>query len=303
MYEEFFDLRQLPFENTADPRFFYDSEQHREALAAIEYTIRLRKGIVLITGEIGSGKTTVGRKMLSRCGDQCTIAQIVHAHKDRAELIAHVIRSIGVNPPEEAGHARLLELLHNILIDFAQQRRPVVLFVDEAQNLSDQGLEELRLISNFDTNTVKLLQLVLVGQPELRDRIAQAHMMPLRQRIVLAKQLKAMSLRDTGAYIQHRITAASNTPEQPLACFDDQAVRAVYQNTGGIPRLINVVCDNALLMSYVRENTTVTADTVLAVIEDMLPSFGQPVTRPVSTRSDWTAPRVGTRSWDTSLTL
>ncbi|QDU72131.1 ExeA family protein [Mucisphaera calidilacus] len=303
MYEEFFRLRQLPFENTPDPRFFYDSEQHREALAAIEYTIRLRKGIVLVTGEIGSGKTTVGRKMLSRCGDQCTVAQIVHAHKDRADLIAHVIRAIGVEPPEGATHARLLEILHEVLIEHAQQRRPVVLFVDEAQNLSDSSLEELRLLSNFDTNTVKLLQLVLVGQPELRQRIAAPHMLPLRQRIVLAKQLKAMSRADTGAYIAHRLCAASLDPDHPVVDFDERAVNAVYENTGGTPRLINVVCDNALLMSYVRETTTVTADTVLAVIEDMLPSFGEPVVRPVSKRGEWTAPRMGTRSWDTSLTL
>ncbi|MEQ9459532.1 MAG: AAA family ATPase [Phycisphaeraceae bacterium] len=303
MYEDFFQFKQLPFENNPDPRFFYDSEQHREALAAIEYTIRLRKGIVLITGEIGSGKTTIGRTMLSRCGDQTTIAQIVHAHADRADLIAHVLRAIGVTPPEGASHARLLETLQDVLIEHARQRRPVVLFVDEAQNLTDQSLEELRLISNFDTNTIKLLQLVLVGQPELRDRIASPKLLALRQRIVLAKQLRAMNRRDTGAYIDHRIRAASLDPDQIFVEFDDSAKDEVFSYARGTPRLINVVCDNALLMSYVRESTRVSADIVRAVIDDMLPSFGEPVVRPVSARTEWTAPRVGTRSWDTSLTL
>ncbi|WP_428386472.1 ExeA family protein [Mucisphaera sp.] len=303
MYEEFFQFKQLPFENTPDPRFFYDSEQHREALAAIEYTIRLRKGIVLVTGDIGSGKTTVGRKMLARCGDQATIAQVVHAHTDRADLIAHVLRAIGVTPPAGAEHARLLEILHEVLIEHAQRRRPVVLFVDEAQNLTDEALEELRLISNFDTNTVKLLQLVLVGQPELRQRIAQPRMLALRQRIVLAKQLKPMSRVDTAAYIEHRLQAASIDPERVIPEFDAGAKDAIFQFSRGTPRLINVVSDNTLLMSFVRESTRVTADTVEAVIDDMLPSFGEPVVRPVSPRSEWTAPRVGTRSWDTSLTL
>lgn len=272
MYESFYNFEVLPFENTPDPRFFYASEQHREALAAIEYTIRMRKGIVLVTGQVGSGKTTVGRTMLHRCGDQATIVQLLHGHHSGEELTGHVLRTLGV-AADNADHAQMLERLGQYLRTQAQQDKPVVLFVDEAQTLSDEALEELRLISNFDTNTSKLLQLILVGQPELRQRVSQPRMSALRQRIVMAKQLHPLSIQDTAGYIGHRLRAASKNPKQLGVTFTVDSLQALYRFAKGTPRLINVVCDNCLLLGYVKRVRQINSQMVQRVVDDMVPSF------------------------------
>jgi len=278
MYHEYYNLELLPFENTPDPRFFFASEQHREALAAIEYTIRMRKGITLVTGAIGSGKTTIGRTMCERCADHATIVQLYHGHRGADELLTHLLRAINVKYGRKDDHARKLERLSNMLRKQAQQRRPLVLFVDEAQTLSDDALEELRLLTNFDLNTQKLLQLVLVGQPELRERIRSPRLLPLRQRIVMAKQLRPLNVNDTGQYIAHRLRAASRDKDNVQVHFTPEAVSEVYRHTGGVPRLINVVCDNCLLLSFVRESREVTPNMVRRVVDDMVPSFeGSPV--------------------------
>lgn len=274
MYDAFYNLHTMPFENTPDPRFFYASEQHREALAAVEYTIRLRKGIVLVTGDIGSGKTTVGRTMLQRCGKQATIVQLLHGHHTGFELIRHVLRCLQVAVHDTDDHAQMLEKLEAHLSEQARRNRPVVLFVDEAQTLSDEALEELRLISNFDTTTTKLLQLILVGQPELRDRIASPHLSALRQRIVMAKQLRPLTIHDTAGYIAHRIRAASRDRERPRLSFAGDAIQAIYGFTRGVPRLINVVSDNCLLVGFVKQCNRINASMVRQVLEDMVPSFG-----------------------------
>jgi len=273
MYHEFYNFELLPFENTPDPRFFFASEQHREALAAIEYTIRMRKGITQVTGAIGSGKTTIGRTMCERCADHATIVQLYHGHRGADELLTHLLRAIKVKYGRHDDHARKLERLANTLRAQSMQRKPLVLFVDEAQTLSDDALEELRLLTNFDLNTQKLLQLVLVGQPELRDRIGSPRLKPLRQRIVMAKQLHPLDQRATGEYIAHRLRAASRDKDNVQVAFSDDAVAAVFANTGGVPRLINVVCDNCLLLSFVREERQVTPNMVRRVVDDMVPSF------------------------------
>ncbi len=276
MYDSFYNLECLPFENTPDPRFFYASEQHREALAAIEYTIRMRKGIVLITGDIGSGKTTVGRTMLHRCGDRATILQLFHGHSSGPELLRHTLRNMNQTLTGNEDHAYLLERLNAILKEHASQGKPVVLFIDEAQTISDNALEELRLLSNFDTNTTKLLQLVLVGQPELRDRIGTPSFNALRQRIVMAKQLRPLNIQDTAGYIVHRIRAASRDKDNLRVSFCSDAIETLFKHTGGIPRLINIVCDNCLLLGFVKQIQRITVTMVKQVLDDMVPCFDTP---------------------------
>ena len=278
MYDQYYNFHTMPFENTPDPRFFYASEQHREALAAIEYTIRMRKGIVLVTGNVGSGKTTVGRTMIERCGKDATIVRLVHGHTKPSELVRHVLRALHVKTRESDDHARLLERLNNYLVEQAELARPVVLFIDEAQTLSTEALEELRLLSNFDTNTTKLLQLVLVGQPELRDRIAGPSLRALRQRIVMAKQIRPLSIHETAGYIAHRLKAASKNPAAVQVSFSGDAISAMYDMTRGTPRLINVVCDNCLLLAFVKEQRRITPAMVRQVLDDMVPSFDQDLT-------------------------
>jgi general secretion pathway protein A len=232
-----------------------------------------------VTGNIGSGKTTVGRTMLQRCSNDATIVRLVHGHRESSELIRHVLRSLHVKTRERDDHARLLERLEAYLHSQADANRPVVLFIDEAQTLSTEALEELRLISNFDTNTTKLLQLVLVGQPELRDHIASPKLSALRQRIVMAKQLRPLSIHDTANYIAHRLRAASNDPSHVTVSFSGEAISAMYDTTRGTPRLINVVCDNCLLLAFVKEQRRITPAMVRQVLEDMVPSFGAETTQ------------------------
>ncbi|MCC7147459.1 MAG: AAA family ATPase [Phycisphaeraceae bacterium] len=273
MYHDFYNFHTLPFENTPDPRFFFASEQHREALAAVEYSIRMRKGFVLITGAIGSGKTTVGRIMCQRCGSDAPIIHVGWGHQERDGLIRQILRHLGAPLRRSDDHAGMLDQLRQVLLQKLQQNQPIILFVDEAQTLSDDALEELRLLSNFDTSTDKLLQIVLVGQPELRDRLRTPRHAALRQRIVLAKQIQPLSLTDTHAYIEHRLQAASQNPHHPGVVFDAQAVHEIYGITAGTPRLINVVCDNCLLLGYVRECRLITPSIVRRVVQDMVPNF------------------------------
>ncbi|MEE9211263.1 MAG: AAA family ATPase [Phycisphaeraceae bacterium] len=280
MYQQFYNLDVLPFENTSDPRFFFSSEQHREAVAAIEYTIRMRKGIVLVTGDIGSGKTTVCRALSKQCKNTATVVQVLHGHVTGFELLRHIMCTLEVPIGKDDDHPCLLQRLCAHLTQQANQNRSVVLFVDEAQTLCDESLEELRLLTNFDTASQKLLQVVLIGQPELRERIRSHKFAALRQRIVLAKRLTPLNRRDTGDYIAHRIRVASIDPDSVHATFTPEAVQAVYDYTGGVPRLINVACDNCLLLGFVRETKQITPAIVKRVIDDMVPSFAT---------DDWTA--------------
>ncbi|NJL30290.1 MAG: AAA family ATPase [Phycisphaerales bacterium] len=205
MYHDFYKLQVLPFENTPDPRFFFASENHREALAAIEYVIRMRKGFALVTGDIGSGKTTVARTMIQNCSDKTHIIQVLHGHDTGQSLIKQIMRHLELAVEADDDHARMLEKLRQKLLDQLYQGRPVVLLVDEAQTLLDETLEELRLLSNFDTTAEKLVQIVLIGQPELRDRFRSSKLAELRQRVVLAKQLRPLSRQEVGDYIHHRL--------------------------------------------------------------------------------------------------
>jgi general secretion pathway protein A len=273
MYESYYQLVAAPFENTPDPRFFYASEQHNEALAAIEYTIRMRKGIVLITGQIGAGKTTVSRAMLRRCGDTATVIQLAHGHRTADELITHMLHRLGLSDATEGGHAQRLERLEQHLLHCAASGKPVVLFVDEAQTLSDAALEELRLISNFDTEQTKLLQLVLIGQPELRERLSQESLAPLRQRIIIARLLRPLNANDVKHYIAHRIRVASEDPEAVRVQFDAKAVERIAAFTGGVPRLINAICDHCLLLGMVQKTDTINRPMTERVIADMLPGL------------------------------
>ncbi|MEM9347112.1 MAG: AAA family ATPase [Planctomycetota bacterium] len=273
MYESYYHLATAPFENTPDPRFFFASEQHSEALAAIEYTIRMRKGIVLITGPIGAGKTTVSRAMLRRCGESSTVIQLAHGHRTADELITHMLHRLGLPDATNGSHAQRLERLEQHLLHCAASGKPVVLFVDEAQTLSDAALEELRLISNFDTEQTKLLQLVLIGQPELRERLSRESLAPLRQRIIIARMLRPLNASDVEHYIAHRVCVASEDPKDVRVRFDTKSIDRIAAFTGGVPRLINAICDHCLLLGMVQKTDTINRNMTERVIADMLPGL------------------------------
>ncbi len=276
MYESFYELGAAPFENTPDPRFFFESEQHREALAAVEYTIRMRKGFVVITGAVGTGKTTVGQTMRQRCGDGVRFVQITYGCQDRPELLRQIHRALRTPLRGNEDHAELIELLQAYLLQQLEQNRPVVLFIDEAQTFSDAALDELRLLSNLDTWTSKAVQIALVGQPELRERLRNATHAALRQRIVMAKTIEPLNHTDTSAYIHHRLAAASVDSNRPGVVFGSDAITAIYQYAGGLPRLINIACDNCLLMGFVQGARQIGAAIVHKVMAEMIPSFETP---------------------------
>jgi general secretion pathway protein A len=280
MYQDFYNLALPPFENTPDPRFFYASEHHREALAAIEYTIRMRKGFVLVTGQIGSGKTTVSRTVCRQCEGHARIVSVLHGHRTAGQLLRQVLASLGQDSRSFDDHGLLLQRLHGCLRRQIDAGQPVVLLVDEAQTLSDRALEELRLLSNFDTATDKLVQVVLVGHPELRSRISEPRHAALRQRIVLAKQLQGLTLQDTAAYIDHRLRVAAQ-PDRPCeVVFEPPALRSIYAFSAGMPRLINVVSDHCMLMGYVAGTRAITGTMARRAIEDMVPDLTMTIAEP-----------------------
>jgi type II secretory pathway predicted ATPase ExeA len=214
--------------------------------------------------------------MCERCADRARVITLLHGHHTGGEVLRQVLRELMVPIRRTDDHARLLELLRERLLCHANDARAIVLLADEAQTLSDRALEELRLLSNFDTSTRKLVQVVLVGQPELRQRIRNPRFDALRQRIVMAKQLQPLSLEDTADYINHRLRMASADPANVGAAFPAASVREIHRSTGGVPRLVNVACDNCLLLAMVRETREVVPAMVSQVMADMLPRFDEP---------------------------
>ncbi|MEX2212977.1 MAG: AAA family ATPase, partial [Phycisphaeraceae bacterium] len=186
-------------------------------------------------------------------------------------------------------HGRLMERLGGHLFDLARKQQPLVLLVDEAQTLADHALEELRLMSSFDTATQKLIQIVIVGQPELRERLQQPSLAPLRQRIVLAKHLRPLDLNETASYILHRLQVAATDPDRPRVAFNHQAIYRIYQISGGIPRMINAVCDNAMLLGYVNKQRIIDDSVINQVSRDMICDLNEPVESGVTAPLKFTA--------------
>lgn len=297
MYTDYFELQDLPFENTPDPRFFYGSEQHHEALAAIEYTIRLRKGFALITGDVGSGKTTVAHTMMHRCEAFAHVVQLVHGLRTASELLHQAFNALDTPFQPGEDDADLRFRLRATLQQHADAGRPVVLLIDEAQTLSDDALEELRLMSNFDTDTDKLVQVVLIGQPELRQHVM--NLPALRQRIAIAKQIKPLSLEASYHYIIHRLRSASADGKSVKVRFTAEAMSRLHTFAKGAPRMINFICDNCLVLLFAKgESHRITDAIVKQVIADLLPeaetktaAMPRIVTRPQAA-NEMTASRV-----------
>ncbi|NMG74133.1 ExeA family protein [Aromatoleum diolicum] len=247
MYNEYFGFSEAPFSIAPDPRYLFMSERHREALAHLLYGLRVDGGFVLLTGEVGTGKTTICRCLLEQVPDDCDIAFILNPKLDTVELLATLCDELHVPVPfGERSIKVLVDLINRHLLAANARGRKTVLIVDEAQNLSNEVLEQLRLLTNLETNQRKLLQIILLGQPELRERLAQPAMRQLAQRIVARYHLEPLSRPDVAAYINHRLSVAG--ARQPL--FPGPVIERVYRLSGGTPRLINVICDRALLGAY-----------------------------------------------------
>jgi general secretion pathway protein A len=248
MYLKFFGLNEKPFAITPDPRYLYLSERHAEALAHLLYGINEAGGFVQLTGEVGTGKTTIVRSLLAQAPKDAEIALILNPRMTAPEFLLTICEELGLDVPaaSRASLKDLVDVLSGYLLRAHAEGRRVVLVVDEAQNLSFEVLEQVRLLTNLETNTQKLLQIILIGQPELRELLARNELRQLAQRITGRYHLDPLSREETTAYVRHRLRVAGATSE----LFSPWALREVYRLSRGVPRIINVICDRALLGAY-----------------------------------------------------
>jgi len=275
MYTSFFGLSEKPFAITPDPRYLFLSERHAEALAHLAYGIQEAGGFIQLTGEVGTGKTMVVRSLLQQLPANCDMALILNPRITPAEFLLAICDELHVPVPERLTSSLkgLVDLLTRFLLDAHSRGRRVVVMVDEAQNLSPEVLEQVRLLTNLETATQKLLQIILVGQPELREVLGRSELRQLAQRITGRYHLEALSHAETLAYIRHRLRVAGATTD----LLTNGALREVYRLSGGIPRIINVLCDRALLGAFTREEHRVTGALVRQAAAEV---YGRPVMAP-----------------------
>jgi len=250
MYSDYFGLRQPPFSIAPDPRYLYMSQRHREALAHLVYGMQAGGGFVLLTGDIGSGKTTVCRCLLEQTPEQVQLAYIFNPKLDAVELLHSICEEFRVPLPDGAASVKaLIAPLNAFLLQAHAAGQRCVLIIDEAQNLAADVLEQLRLLTNLETREHKLLQIILIGQPELRDMLERPELEQLAQRVIARYHLQALELTDTRLYVQHRLTVAGLEGPSP---FSERALRRIHQLARGVPRRINLLCDRALLGAYAK---------------------------------------------------
>jgi general secretion pathway protein A len=249
MYEAFFGFREPPFSIAPDPRFLFLTQSHRDALAYLHYGIEQRKGFLVLSGEVGVGKTLVLRSLLGQLPDEVETAIVMNARLNFKQLLYMALIDYGLTP---AGRSKvdLLLTLQEYLLRLRDRRANAVLIIDEAQNLSEESMEEFRLLSNLEAANTKLIQIVLAGQPELRELLERPSLRQLRQRIPGIYDLLGLPPDALGEYIDFRTQVASEGQVRGL--FDDPAVAEIGRMTGGVPRLVNLVCDRALLVGYAR---------------------------------------------------
>lgn len=265
MYLELFKLHELPFRLTPDPQFLYLSKHHARAKAYMESTIWFTDGFVVITGEIGSGKTTLIETFLKELEKDVVVAQINQTQVTAVEFLQSVLAQFGFSP-FRMKKAELLSTLNDFLIEQYANGRRVLLIVDEAQNLSNKVLEEIRMLSGVETTKEKVLRIILAGQPELNDKLNSPGLVQLAQRIRLRFHLTALSKTDTAAYIQHRLEVAGS---QGRELFDPETYPLIYRYTGGIPRLVNTLCDTSMMSAFAQDRASVTVEDVKAAIEEL----------------------------------
>src|SRR5271170_6871263 len=254
MYKEFFGLRANPFNVNPDPRYLYLTRHTEEALACLTYGIQSRKGFVLLTGEVGTGKTTLINKLMEWLRlQQVATAFIFNSRLDVPQVLDFMMADFGI-PCDAKSKSQLLQQLYSWLLDRYRAGETAVLVVDEAQSLSDEVLEEIRMLTNLETFTEKLLQIVLVGQPELEQRLKEPQLRQLRQRLTLRAKTHPLTLEETEAYVQRRLRIAGSNGEQ---IFDPESVVLIHRYATGIPRIINLLCEHCLVIAFVDQQKIV----------------------------------------------
>ena len=263
MYLTFYGLAEKPFNATPDPRFLYMTPGHREALAQLQYGVQERKGFIVLVGKVGTGKTTLLHALWQRLKDQSAISFVVNSTLPFDGLLEYVLEDLGVPKTGESRAQRLIALNH-FLIKREREGYNTILIIDEAQNLDVATLEQIRLLSNFETPTRKLLQILLVGQPELKNRLDLPELRQLKQRVGLRCHIPPLTLEETRAYIRTRLRVAG---ARDLGLFTDAAVDRISAYAGGIPRLVNTVSDHCLLFGYADQQRRIGREIVNQAIE------------------------------------
>ncbi|MFA7257806.1 MAG: AAA family ATPase [Kiritimatiellales bacterium] len=271
MYLDFFQLNEFPFNVTPDPRFLFFSERHREAFDSLLYGVEHRKGFIVLTGEVGCGKTTICRSVLNNLPGTTHSAFILNPSLTASQLVRSILTDLRIEP---RGGDKLVHIaqLNRFLLQCLEKGENVAVIIDESQNLDPQLMEQVRMLSNLETDQHKLMQIILSGQPELKERLRQPELRQLRQRVMVHCDLAPLSLVETALYIQHRlkIAGASN----PVAVFDSAAIHRIHDSAEGIPRQINTVCDRSLLAAYVRNNRQVTSLDVAHALAELSSLIG-----------------------------
>ncbi|NNE83539.1 MAG: AAA family ATPase [Alphaproteobacteria bacterium] len=266
MYEDFYKLSGRPFLISPDYRFYFDARPHKKALAYLTYAIDQGEGFVVITGDIGTGKTTLIDYILSTfVGRNLVAAKVVSTQLDADNMLRAVAEKFNVSQ-EGADKATVLKRIENFLADNHRMAKPVILFIDEAQNLSRAALEELRMLSNFQLGNRPLLQTYLVGQPEFRNTLASKDMEQLRQRVITSCHLGPLDAEETQAYIEYRLKRVEWL-DDPI--FTEEAFQLIYEVSGGVPRRINIFCDRLLLTGFIERTHEIDADLIHEVLSGM----------------------------------
>ena len=273
MYESFYGLHAKPFQLRPDPNFFFGSKGHKRAMSYLEYGLSQGEGFIVITGEVGAGKTTLVRNLFRKLeSNRIIAAQIVNTHLNSDDTLRSVVAAFGL-PFDDPSKTGLLARFEQFLRYSDKQGKRVLLVVDEAQNLTPQTVEELRMLSNFQTNEKSLLQTFLLGQPEFRRTLHSEDMQQLRQRVIATYHLGPMDAAETQLYIEHRLQTAGWKGDPVIT---PEAYAAIYEYSGGIPRKINTLCDRLFLMGYLEELHQFGADEVREVIKDIQEEFTAP---------------------------
>jgi len=257
MYTEYFGLTEKPFELTPNPSFLYLTEVHKEGLAHLKYGVLSQKGFVLLTGEVGTGKTTLLHSLISEIRGQSKVVFLANPIMTAGEFRSYIVRKLGLKTPKDK--TDFLVRMEWILHEYAKAGRRVILIVDEAQKLSSELMEEIRLLSNIETSAKKLITILLVGQPEVLELLSREESRALRQRIGLRYHLKPLSLEETQHYIGHRLMVAGALRN---GLFDAKAYKTIYRYSQGFPRIINILCDHAMLTAYARGDSSVNSTNI-----------------------------------------
>jgi len=267
MYLHYFGLPEYPFELTPNTQFLFLSKQYEESLECLLYAIRERKGFATLIGEIGTGKTTLCRELLSRLDDTVATSLLFNPLLDTKNLIKSINRDFGCNTNRDDDLNDHIHELNNFLLLLNQNGKNAVVVIDEAQNLSRESLEVIRMLSNLETENQKLLQIILVGQPELDERLHSYELRQLNQRITIRCEFRELNLPETKDYILHRLSKANLKPGSLF--FNQSAIKAIYKFSNGVPRLINMLGDRALLTAYVKSERVINKQIVKTALADL----------------------------------